>query len=162
MKRLISLVLFSLSAHAIAGAADTCTAPDMAGLRSTWQAFRNASLHGTPDQIAKYYKLPVKLLSPMDGDKPFKLDRKPFMAHYPAIFRKDVAGEESELIKNLRRTKDNEYISDVYFNREKCAFVGAIRINDYNFVQDKKAGWLIESVYFGGDYYYLQDMASDK
>lgn len=130
-----------------------CAGPDISALRTAWKSFRAASLKGTPEQVAKFYKFPVKILSPFDGVKPHKLSKSLFIENFLPIFREDVVDKrESSLYKELRKTTDNENISVTSFHADKCAFMAAVRINDYEFVLDKNRGWLVESFYANADF----------
>ena len=50
----------------------------------------------------------------------------------------------------------------IKFDELRCRYVGAARINDYNFVYDKKTGWQIESVYYGSDVEIARSAGRDR
>lgn len=134
-----------------ASAGETCSAPDPAMLRSTWQSLRTATLAGQPEQIARYYKFPLQLLPPMDGTKPLKIARPVFIKNYAELFQRSPADTEIAMLTAMKKSTGQEYIPQTKFDNAKCAYVGPTRIVDYNFVYDKKAGWQVESLFYGSD-----------
>lgn len=128
--------------------AEPCSAPDPAVLRSTWQSFRNATLAGQPEQVARYYKFPVQLLPPMDGMKPMKITRPVFIKHYAELFQRGPADTEIAMLTAMKKSTGKEYIPQPQFDSTKCRYKVPTRIEDYNFVYDKNAGWLVESLYY--------------
>jgi hypothetical protein len=152
IKQIVGIVILSLAGGALAETMGPCSAPDPVKLRSAWKAFRTASLEATSQEIAKFYRFPVKLLSPFDGVPPTKLVQKKFLKDYSQIFQKNLDGENSSLQNVLLKTSEKEYISVPPFDSEKCKFVTTTRIADYRWGFDKKKGWLVESVYLGGEY----------
>ncbi|NVM79949.1 hypothetical protein FHW83_005791 [Duganella sp. SG902] len=147
-------LMLALCAMSLAGClnspagAEPCSAPDPALLRSTWQSFRAATLAGQPEQVARYYKFPVQLLPPMDGMKPMKITRPVFIKNYVELFQRGPADTEIAMLTAMKKTTGNEYIPQPEFNSSKCRFNVPTRIEDYNFVYDKKTGWLVESLYY--------------
>ncbi|NUU03454.1 hypothetical protein [Herbaspirillum robiniae] len=124
-----------------------CTRPDPALLRGVWQDFRAATLEGRPEQAARFYRFPLKLLSPYDGDKPRLLPRAVFIAHYEELFRQQMDSDAQDLLSQMKKGGGREYIGEPPFNEQKCAYVVPTRIGDYNFSYDPKSGWRIESLY---------------
>ncbi|WP_343733114.1 hypothetical protein [Duganella sp.] len=147
-------LMLTLCAVSLAGClnspagAEPCSAPDPALLRTTWQSFRTATLAGQPEQVARYYKFPVQLLPPMDGIKPMKITRPVFIKNYVELFQRGPADTEIAMLTAMKKTTGNEYIPQTKFDSAKCAFIGPTRIEDYNFVYDKKAGWQVDSLYY--------------
>lgn len=147
-------LMLTLCAVSLAGClsspagAEPCSAPDPALLRSTWQSFRAATLAGQPEQVARYYKFPVQLLPPMDGMKPMKITRPVFIKNYVELFQRGPADTEIAMLTAMKKSTGKEYIPQTRFDSAKCAFSGPTRIEDYNFVYDKKTGWLVESLYY--------------
>jgi hypothetical protein len=152
IKQILAIVVLCLAGGALANTMSPCSAPDPIRLRSAWIAFRAASLEGSPQKIAKFYRFPVKLLSPFDGAPPIKLVQKKFLINYSQIFQKTLGGENSSLQNVLLKTSEKEYISAPPFDSEKCKFVTTTRIADYKWGFDKKKGWLVESVYLVDEY----------
>jgi len=150
-------LMLTLCAVSLAGClnspagAEPCSAPDPALLQSTWQSFRSATLAGQPEQAARYYKFPLQLLPPMDGTKPLKITRPAFIKNYAELFQRGPADTEVSLLTAMKKSTGKEYIPQTKFDTAKCAFIGPTRIEDYNFVYDKKAGWQVESLYYGSD-----------
>lgn len=132
---------------------------DFTSLTKTWLSFRDSSLKKNPEQISQFYKFPLKLLSPFDEDKPIVISKKFFLEEYETIFR-DVDEEDTDLFKALKKTRGNEYIPRNEFDANGCAYAvhGEVRIEDYNFVWKKRNGWLIESVFYGKEYFTLKDL----
>lgn len=146
-----SLLWASIS---IAFAQSDCPNGDIKSLRETWKSFRQASLRESPKEISKYYKLPVALLSPFDGEKPIRISKTFFLRNYNSIFRQIVPNEDVELFRKLQKTTGNEYIPERDFDQAGCRRTNSITvgIEDYNFVWSARDGWLIESAYYGDDY----------
>jgi hypothetical protein len=150
-------LMLALCAVSLAGClnspagAEPCSAPDPALLQSTWQAFRSATLAGQPEQAARYHKFPLQLLPPMDGTKPMKITRPVFIKNYAELFQRGPADTEISLLTAMKKSGGKESIQQIKFDTAKCAFIGPTRIADYNFVYDKKAGWLVESLYYGSN-----------
>jgi hypothetical protein len=128
--------------------AEPCSAPDPALLRSTWQSFRAATLAGQPEQVARYYKFPVLLLPPMEGTAPMKITRPVFIKNYTQLFQRGPADDEIAMLTAMKSSTGKEYIPQAEFNAAKCSYNVPIRIEDYNFVYDQKAGWRVESLYY--------------
>jgi len=128
--------------------AEPCSAPDPALLRSTWQSFRTATLAGQPERVARYYKFPVQLLPPMDGMKPMKITRPVFIKNYTELFQRGPADTEIAMLTAMKKTTGKEYIPQPQFDATKCRYNVPTRIEDYNFVYDKKTGWQVESLYY--------------
>jgi len=147
-------LMLTLCAASLAGClnspvgAEPCSAPDPALLRTTWQSFRAATLNGQPEQVARYYKFPVQLLPPMDGMKPMKITRPVFIKNYAELFQRGPADTEIAMLTAMKKTTGKEYIPQQQFDSSKCRYNVPTRIEDYNFVYDKKAGWLVESLYY--------------
>jgi hypothetical protein len=147
-------LMLTLCAASLAGClnspagAEPCSAPDPALLRSTWQSFRAATLDGQPEQVARYYKFPIQLLPPMDGIKPMKITRPVFIKNYAELFQRGPADTEIAMLTAMKKTSGKEYIPQQQFDSSKCRYNVPTRIEDYNFVYDKKAGWLVESLYY--------------
>ncbi|HEX5343549.1 MAG TPA: hypothetical protein VFX55_13740 [Duganella sp.] len=150
-------LMLTLCAVSLAGClnspagAEPCSAPDPALLQSTWQAFRGATLAGQPEQAARYYKFPLQLLPPMDGTKPLKITRTVFIKNYVELFQRGPADSEVTLLTAMKKSTGKEHIPQTKFDTAKCSFIGSTRIEDYNFVYDKKAGWQVESLYYGSN-----------
>ncbi len=125
-----------------------CSAPDPALLRSTWQAFRAATLAGQPEQVARHYKFPLHLLPPMDGIKPMTITRPVFIKHYAELFQRGPADTEIAMLTAMKKSTGREYIPQPGFDSATCRYSVPTRIEDYNFVYDKNAGWLVESLYY--------------
>ena len=142
--------------------ATTCTAPDPLQLRAAWQGFRSATLAGHPDLAAKYYKFPVQLLGPMDNEKPLVVSRRAFIKNYRELFQQGPAGNEIGLLTALKKTKGNENLPSMFFNMQACRYATSTRVLEYNFVYDRKAGWQIDSVYYGEDYPIAKDAGLDQ
>lgn len=153
MRSLLLIVLLSFFSVSTTAQAN-CQYGDIKSLTEKWKSFRQASLHESPREIAKYYKFPLKLLSPYDDEKPILISKKAFLKDYGSIFQEIVQGHEIDLFKDLKKTTGNEYISERGFDQTGCRHppLNAIRIEDYNFIWATKNGWLIESVYYGSDY----------
>jgi len=149
-QRMISNVCaasLAASLHTLAAAAP-CSAPDPSLLRSTWQSFRAATLVGQPEQVARYYKFPVLLLPPMEGNAPMKITRPVFIKNYTELFQRGPADTEIAMLTAMKNSTGKEYIPQAEFNAAKCTYNVPIRIEDYNFVYDQKAGWRVESLYY--------------
>jgi hypothetical protein len=150
-----ALLSFSFLANPVFAHAN-CQYGDMKSLRETWRSFRQASLYGSesPKEIAKYYKFPIKLLSPFDGEKPILISKKLFLIDYRSIFRELVPGDEIDLFKGLKKTTGDEYIPEREFDQTGCRRppLGPIRIEDYYFYWGAKNGWLIQSAYYSGQF----------
>jgi hypothetical protein len=147
-------LMWSLCAASLVGSlrlsasAAPCSAPDPALLRSTWQAFRAATLAGQPEQAARYYKFPLLLLPPMEGTKPLKITRPVFIKNYAELFQRGPADTEIVMLTEMKKSSGQEYIPQSHFDSSKCATIAPTRIEDYNFVYSQKAGWLVESMYY--------------
>ncbi|MTV41519.1 hypothetical protein [Duganella radicis] len=158
-------LMLALCAASLAGClnspagAEPCSAPDPALLQSTWQSFRTATLAGQPEQAARYHKFPLQLLPPMDGTQPLKITRPVFIKNYAELFQRGPADTEISLLTAMKKSGGKEYIPQTKFDTAKCAFVGPTRIEDYNFVYDKKAGWQIDSIFYGGNDFELAKSA---
>jgi hypothetical protein len=142
--------------------AEPCAHPDPAALPATWKAFRAATLQGQPEEAARYYRFPLKLLSPMDGETPLKIDRPVFIRNYAELFQHSPADSEVGVLTAMKKTTGKEYVPQVKFDEAKCAYVGPTRIEDYNFVYDKKSGWLVESLFYGSDYDIAKSAGLDR
>jgi hypothetical protein len=153
MKQSSILVLctVTLAASLPAFSAQPCTPPDPAMLQATWQGFRTAMLQGQPEQVARYYKFPVTLLPPMDGTAPLKISRAAFLKNYGELFQQNPAGEEVSMLTDMKKSTGKEYIRQMRFDDSKCAYIASTRIEDYNFVYDKKTGWKIDSLFYGSN-----------
>lgn len=151
-------LMMALCAASLAGclaspaSAGPCAPPDPAALPATWKAFRAATLQGQPEDVARYYRFPLKLLPPMDGEAPLKITRPVFIKNYAELFQHSPADSEVGLLTAMKKTSGKEYVPQVKFDQVKCAYVGPTRIVDYNFVYDKKSGWQIESLFYGSDF----------
>lgn len=110
--------------------------------------FSDATLAGQPEQVARYYKFPVQLLPPMDGMKPMKIARLVFIKHYAELFQRGPADTEIAMLIAMKKSTGKEYIPQPQFDSTKCRYNVPTRIEDYNFVYDKAAGWLVESLYY--------------
>lgn len=143
------LFLLAMLAGALppAATAAACARPDPALLRTTWQSFRAATLGGQPQELLRFYRFPLGLLSPFDGDKPRRLSRADFLAHYDALFRRRLDGDTDDLLTQMKKSGGNEFIREANFDADKCAYAAATRIGDYYFVYGKKSGWQVESLY---------------
>jgi hypothetical protein len=139
-----------------------CIEPDSASLRTTWRSFRSAALTGNGAQVEKFYKFPLILLPPMDGEKPARVTLKVFSKNYEVLFIKDRLGNEIELNATLKSITGNEYISPIDFSIARCALNHQVRIGDYNFRFDQKRGWLIESLYYGSDFDFMKKARLDR
>ncbi len=128
--------------------AASCSAPDPALLRSTWLAFRAATLAGQPEQVARHYKFPLQLLPPMDGMKAMKISRSAFIKNYAELFQRGPADTEIVMLTEMKKSTGQEYIPQSHFDSSKCAYTTPTRIQDYDFVYAPKAGWLVESIYY--------------
>lgn len=160
-----------MSAHADGAPASTapatpaaggCTRPDPAALRTAWQGFRSAMLQGQPEQTGKFLRFPLKLLSPMRGDKPLVVTRAVFLSNYAELFQVGAGDYEVALLTDMKKSSGNEYLPVPVFDEGRCAWAGPVRVGDYNFSYDKKAGWLIESIYYGQDYALAKDFGFDR
>lgn len=143
-------------------AANSCTRPDPAALRSAWQGFRSAMLQGQAEQTGKFLRFPLKLLSPMRGDKPLVVTRPVFLSNYAQLFQVGAGDYEVALLTEMKKSSGNEYVPTPAFDESRCAWAGPVRIGDYNFSYDKKTGWLIESIYYGQDYALAKDFGFDR
>ncbi len=139
-------LMAGLSTPATAG--EACSAPDPALLRSIWQSFRAATLAGQTEQVAHYYKFPVLLLPPMEGTSPLKITRPVFIKNYVELFQRGPADNEIAMLTAMKNSTDKTYIPQAEFNVTKCTYNVPIRIEDYNFVYDRKSGWRVESLYY--------------
>lgn len=152
----------AMSATAAAATSDACAPPDPALLRTTWQAFRSATLAGAPASVARFYQFPVKLLPPMDGDRPLAISRAAFIKNYRLLFQQGPADSEIGLLTEMKHGEDSDYIPAVKFDAVRCAYAGPTRIASYNFVYDKKAGWQVASIFYGEDYAIAKDAGVDR
>lgn len=161
-------LMMALCAASLAGclespaSAASCAPPDPAALPATWKAFRAATLQGQPEEAARYYRFPLKLLSPMDGETPLKIARPVFIKNYAELFQHSPADSEVGLLTAMKKTTGKEYLPQVKFNEATCAYVGPTRIEDYNFVYDKKSGWQVESLFYGSDYDIAKSAGLDR
>jgi hypothetical protein len=155
MKSFLIALIFVFSGHVFA--APICQFGDATSLIETWKLFQSESLNGMPDNISKFYKFPLKLLSPFDGDKPIVISKKVFLKNYQFVFREDSSGEERELFKALKRMIGNDLIRKNDFDKQGCSHPapGAIRVGEYNFIWSKKNRWAIESIFYGDSYFDL-------
>ncbi|TFW13640.1 hypothetical protein [Duganella callida] len=144
-------LMLALCVASTAARAEPCSKPDAASLQNTWQAFRTASLQNQPEQIARFYRFPLKLLPPMDGAAPLQIERPVFLKNYAALFQKSPAGDEIGLLAALKQSGGKEYIPQTRFDEARCRYISPTRVGDYNFIYDKKTGWQIESLYYGSD-----------
>ncbi|MGY2285136.1 hypothetical protein [Pseudomonas gingeri] len=165
MKPRLVLVLCSLGL--IGGlqsqaAVASCASPEPAALQATWQAFRSATLQGQPEQVERFYRFPLKLLPPMDGSASLNITRPVFLRNYAELFQQGPAGDEVGLLSAMKQSTGEEYITQVKFDDTQCAFIGPTRVEDYNFVYDSKAGWQIDSVYYGSDYDIARSAGLDR
>jgi len=147
MKPLIALLLAAMSIPALA-----CQAPTPDSLRAAWIAVRAAALQDEPGSSARLYKFPLLLLSAYDGDRPLRVTKAAFNDHYAELF-----GAEMQFRQDLKKTKDSEYIGKIDFDDKTCRLKWPVRIHDYNFTYEQKAGWLVQSVYAPEAYGLFQD-----
>ncbi|EEF25011.1 conserved hypothetical protein [Ricinus communis] len=153
-KRMKPITLAQLCAAAVAAGlslptcAAPCSAPDASLLRATWQAFRAATLEGQPDQVIRYYKFPLQLLPPMEGMRPLKISRAAFLKNYAELFQRGPADTEIAMLTAMKKSTGKEFIPTATFDTKRCAYLVPTRIEDYNFVYDKKTGWVVESMYY--------------
>ena len=158
----------SLSAHAVAAGAAApapaaaCPRPDPAALRNAWQGFRAAMLKGQAEQTGRFMRFPLKLLSPMRGDKPLVVSKAVFLSNYAELFQVGAGDYEVALLTEMKKTSGDEYIPAPRFEEARCAWESPVRINDYNFSYDRKTGWLIESIYYGQDYSLAKEFGYDR
>ncbi|MYN16112.1 hypothetical protein GTP81_05050 [Rugamonas sp. FT107W] len=147
MKPLIALLL-----AAVSGAAPACQTPTPDGLRAAWVAVRAAALRDEPGASARLYQFPLQLLSAYQGDRPLRVDRAAFNEHYTELF-----GPEMQFRQDLKNTKDGEYFGKIDFDDKACRLKWPVRIHDYNFTYDQKAGWLVQSIYMPEAYGLFKD-----
>jgi hypothetical protein len=149
---LSAFLFFALTGNAFAA----CRCPDTESLRTSWKSFRAAALTGKPESVEKFYKFPLVILSPMEGERPMKIPRSVFKKNYEKLFVKDDANLESDMYAALKKADGNEYIRPIQFSVERCALQGAVRIADYNFDYDQKRGWFIKSMYYGEGFQWIK------
>lgn len=167
---LVLPLVASVSAYAVpdgaavttAPAAGGCTRPDPVALRSAWQGFRSAMLQGQAEQTVKYLRFPLKLLPPMRGDKPLVVTRAVFLSNYAELFQVGAGDYEVALLTDMKKSSGNEFVPAPVFDESRCTWAGPVRVGDYNFSYDGKAGWLIESIYYGQDYALAKDFGFDR
>lgn len=152
MKKVVGIIMLCFVNGALADTMAQCSAPDPTILRSAWTAFRTASLEGSAAKVAKFYRFPLKLLSPYDDVAPAKVSQKFFMRKYSQIFQKSGGGENSSLQKALLQTTEKEHITKVPFDVRSCNYAVPTRISEYIWVFDKRKGWLVDAVYLGDEY----------
>ena len=153
MKTVLSAFLFvAMTGNAFAA----CVCPDVESLRTSWKSFRTAALTGKPDNVEKFYKFPLVILSPMEGERPIKITHSVFKKNYEKLFVKDAANAESDMYAALKKADGNEYIRPFQFSTKKCGLEGDVRIEDYNFDYDQKRGWVIKSMYYGEGFQWIK------
>lgn len=132
----------------------SCTHGDYKSLVEAWIEFQRISLNGTPEEIAKFYKFPLKLRGPMDDDSPILVGRNVFLERYESIFEQIVDGVDTELYVELKKIKSSKYVQLSQFDQSGCFnFVrNSTDVSYYEFSWNKKNGWLIEAVSVGPDY----------
>jgi hypothetical protein len=151
--RPILFILFLFFSSAVFSETN-CQYGNVTNLAETWKLFRQVSLDGTPQKISSFYKFPLFLLGPYDGDKPIVISKKVFLQDYQFIFRQIVDETDTNLFSELKKTKENEYIPMNGFDRNGCnlSAKNQTRISDYVFIWNKRNGWLVKAVYVGVDY----------
>ena len=68
----------------------------------------------------------------------------------------------STLHKVLLKTTEQEHISHVPFDSQRCRFPVATRIADYFWVFDKRKGWLVDSAYLGDEHKEVEALIKDR
>ncbi len=151
MKPLIALLLAAVSSSTLA-----CRAPTPDSLRAAWITVRAAALQDEPGTSARLYKFPLLLLSPFDGDRPLRVTKAAFNDNYGDLF-----GAEMQFRQELKKTKDSQYIEKFDIDDKTCQLKWPVRVYDYNFIYDQKAGWLVKSLYAPEAYGLYKDGVTD-
>ena len=145
-----------------AAKAQACVAPDPLLLRTTWQAFRQATLAGQPQAVAGFIRFPLRLMGPMDDDKPLVISRPVFIKNYRELFQVGPAGDAVGLLTEMKKLNGAENVPAPVFDTALCRYPAAMRVRDYNFSYDKKDGWKIVSVFYGADYAVAKEAELNK
>lgn len=168
MKQYLMLACCALSLAAYFGepaqatAAEACVMPDAKELQTTWAAFRGATLAGHPEAVAKFYQFPIKLMGPMDEDKPLVISRAVFVKNYRELFQVGPAGDEIGLLADMKKAAGAEHFPKMYFDAQQCRYLTSARVRDYNFIYARKEGWRITSVFYGTDYWVAKEAELNK
>ncbi|RFP24975.1 hypothetical protein D0T25_07940 [Duganella sp. BJB488] len=147
MKPLIALLLTAWSTSTLA-----CQAPTPDSLRAAWGAVRAAALLDEPGASARLYRFPLQMLSAFKGDRPLRVSRAAFNEHYAELF-----GPNMEFRQNLKNASGGEYFGRIDFDDKACRLKWPVRVYDYNFTYDQKAGWLVQSIYMPEAYGLFKD-----
>ncbi|MET3117227.1 hypothetical protein AAKU64_001443 [Undibacterium sp. GrIS 1.8] len=152
MKFLLIVIFSFISFDALAE--ENCKFGDGKTLLQTWNSFIRISLKGEPEEIAMFYKFPVKLYSPTDSrgidEKPIVLKKNIFLKNYKSIFQEDESGQEINLFQEIKKLKTRDYTNKNAFDEKGCSQLASVRVEDYVFVWSKSKGWLVESATYIG------------
>ncbi|MCX7217385.1 MAG: hypothetical protein NTY70_00180, partial [Burkholderiales bacterium] len=95
-----------------------CPRGDYKSLVETWKIFQQVSLDGDQQKIVHFYKFPLKLYGPYDGQKPIRLSKKTFLQNYHSIFEQVVEGTDTKLRIDLNERMSAKYVQVGEFGRE--------------------------------------------
>ncbi|MET3135465.1 hypothetical protein AAKU55_005775 [Oxalobacteraceae bacterium GrIS 1.11] len=148
MKIFLTLFLVFFSNHAFSS--EKCWNGDLESLTNTWKLFYDASTKGNPEDIATFYKFPLKLYSPTDAhgvdEKPIIISKSIFMKNYRKIFHEIVQGRDVDIYKELKEITRDTNMVHREFDKNGCSFQSVAGIQSYTFVWVKNRGWLVESI----------------
>ena len=130
-----------------------CEHGSLQELETTWKAFRKVSIERKVDEIAKFYRFPLKMKSPLEGSMPLTVTKEIFKKNYDTLFIEAVPHQPNEIYVELKTTRDDDVRSETRreFLNDGCSHVGYAHIFSYEFRWRKDRGWYIDSI-FTADY----------
>lgn len=156
----IFLCVILLFASNFSNAGETCKTADVESLVAAWIKFRDASLSGKPEDIAKLYEFPVRLFGPYDDSQPLLISRVNFLKKYDYIFREIQDLRPTYLFSDLKNNPTFiPKIGAPAFDSNGCfRLLGtpSFEIRSYKFIWRRNSGWKVVSATVNEDFSYLE------